>query len=207
MQRQQLRVEGGCLGWFYLVIRSIHRSWNPWRWWHLGHYGVSERNPTELYMDEHAVRIRAGILNILSWVVVIHVLFLQNQTGIKIIFPLVAYEFFISSLTGLTPLAPLGTVATLISLVLQPKPLWKPANPKRFAWLVGLMLAIACYAVFSNRTKLGKAYEPAMLPIVFMCSFFTWLESACGFCVGCWMYSTFLVPCFGWKQCQECGEK
>lgn len=36
------------------------------RWWELGHHANPE-HPDQVYMDEHAVRIRAGFLNTISW--------------------------------------------------------------------------------------------------------------------------------------------
>lgn len=115
--------------WDRLFIHGMHGSW-----WQLGHKNVSTLHPGDMYMDEHAVRIRAGLLNVITWVAVMNVFFMRNLRVVNIIFGIVSWEFLASMTFGLTPLAPLGIIATLIAVVLQPSALWKPANPKRFAW-------------------------------------------------------------------------
>ena len=51
-----------------LFIHGRHGNW-----WQLGHKGVSDVHPNEQYMDEHAVRIRAGLLNVITWVAILNV--------------------------------------------------------------------------------------------------------------------------------------
>jgi hypothetical protein len=85
-------------------------------------------------MDEHAVRIRAGLLNVITWVAIMNVFYMRNLLLVNVVFGIVSWEFVTSMLFGLTPFAPLGIIATLVAVVLQPSPLWKPASPKRFAW-------------------------------------------------------------------------
>ena len=115
--------------WERLFIHGVHG-----KWWQLGHKNVSPMHPQDMYMDEHAVRIRAGLLNVITWVAIINVFYMRDILVVNIIFGIVSWEFVSSMLFGLTPLAPLGIVATLFAVALQPSPLWKPANPKRFAW-------------------------------------------------------------------------
>jgi len=174
------------------------------KWWQLGHKNVNPEKPTEMYMDEHAVRARAGILNVITWLALMNVFFFRNHILVKVLFPLMAFEFLMSSIFGLTPLAPVGFVGTLLAILLHPEPFWKPAKPKRFAWLVGLTLAVLCFTFFSIRDQLGDAYKPLVALVVFTCNFFTWLESSCGFCVGCFVYNTFLTKWLGLEECSEC---
>jgi hypothetical protein len=109
-------------------------------------------------------------------------------------------------LFGLTPFAPIGTLATLVSLVLHPEPTWKPAAPKRFAWLIGLVLATSCFVVFLLRKEIGPPYyRPTVATIVMLCNIATWLEGSCGFCIGCFIYNHLIVKWFsGFEQCSEC---
>jgi hypothetical protein len=120
------------------------------KWWELGHHSNIEK-PHEMYMDEHAVRARAGILNVITWLALMNIFFFQNHLLVKVLFPLMAYEFLSSSIFGLTPLAPVGFIATLLAILLHPEPYWKTAKPKRFAWLVGLTLSVLCFTFFSSR--------------------------------------------------------
>jgi len=49
------------------------------KWWELGHH-ANPSKPDEMYMDEHAVRIRAGILNIVTWIALINIFFWKIPT-------------------------------------------------------------------------------------------------------------------------------
>ncbi|KAG7342618.1 protein of unknown function DUF4392 containing protein [Nitzschia inconspicua] len=188
-------------------VSSFERIWIHGRhghWWQLGHKNVSEVHPNDMYMDEHAVRIRAGLLNIITWLAIMNVFFMNKPTLAAVIFGIVAWEFVVSMIVGLTPFAPLGWIATLMAIILQPAPLWKPANPKRFAWLIGLTLALTCFIMVQFRAEMGSAYKPAVAAVAFTCNVATWLEGNAGFCVGCFIYNKVLVPYFGREECNEC---
>ena len=173
-------------------------------WWQLGHKNVSEVHPDDMYMDEHAVRIRAGLLNIITWLAVMNIFFMQDQILVKVIFAIVSWEFVTSMIFGLTPFSPLGWIGTLLAILLQPAPLWKPAKPKRFAWLIGLTLALSCFILVQFREQLGKGYKPAVAAIALTCNTATWLEGNAGFCVGCFIYNSLFVKYFKYEECQEC---
>ncbi|CAJ1938900.1 unnamed protein product [Cylindrotheca closterium] len=173
-------------------------------WWQLGHRNVSEVHPGDMYMDEHAVRTRAGLLNIVTVVALMNVFFIEDPELVNIIFPLVAWEFTSSLIFGLTPFAPLGWIGTIMSTILQPTPLWKPANPKRFAWAIGLMLATTCFILVQYRKELGAAYKPSVTAVAFTCFLATWLEGNAGFCVGCFLYNNVLTKYFHYEECNEC---
>jgi len=123
---------------------------------------------------------------------------------IKVLYPIAAFEFLVSANIGLGPIAPVGVLATVIAHVLQPKPFWKPARPKRFAWYIGLTLATSCLVVFLVRDSMGIYYRPAIGAIAATCNLATWLESSAGFCIGCFVYNTWIVPAFGLEECSEC---
>jgi thiol-disulfide isomerase/thioredoxin len=174
------------------------------KWWQLGHKNVSETHPNDMYMDEHSVRIRAGLLNIITWLAVMNIFAWRDQTLVKVIFGIVVWEFVTSMAFGLTPVAPLGWIATCMSIVLHDGPFWKPANPKRFAWAIGLTLATTCFILVQFRHDLGGAYKPTVAAIALTCNAATWLEGNAGFCVGCFLYNSFLVKYFKYEECSEC---
>ena len=173
------------------------------KWWELGHHANPEK-PDEVYMDEHAVRIRAGILNSITGIALMNVFVWKDQIYVHILFPLVAWEFLSSMTVGMTPIAPIGTIATLLASILTPAPHWKPAKPKRFAWAIGLILATMCFTFFSLRKDLGSAYRYLIAATVLTCNVATWLESSAGFCLGCFVYNNYLVPWLELEECQEC---
>eukprot|EP00984_Skeletonema_dohrnii_P027362 scaffold16889_cov310-Skeletonema_dohrnii-CCMP3373.AAC.1 len=155
-------------------------------------------------MDEHAVRIRAGLLNVIAWLAIMNVFYMRNLLLVDVIFGIVSWEFVTSMLFGLTPFAPLGTIATLMAVVFQPSPLWKPAAPKRFAWGVGLTLAISCFVIIQFKDEISEKYfNAALAAIALTCNLFTWLESAAGFCVGCFVYDNVFVKYLGKEECKE----
>jgi len=155
-------------------------------------------------MDEHAVRARAGLLNVVTWVAVINVWEWKDPDIVLILFPIVAYEFLTSMVVGLTPISPFGVVGTLMSIILHPEPLWKPAKPKRFAWLIGLVLSTSCFIFVAVREELGGAYLPLVRTTVCLCNIATWFESSLGFCFGCFIYNSVLVPVYKLEECSEC---
>lgn len=188
-------------------VTAMERLWIHGRhgnWWQLGHTHVSELHPNEMYMDEHAVRIRAGLLNVVTWLAVMNVLWVNEPRYATVFFGVVSWEFIFSMLFGLTPFAPFGWLGTIMAILLQPAPLWKPANPKRFAWFIGLSLAITCFTLVQFRQELGSAYTPAVTAVALTCNVATWLEGNAGFCVGCFIYNNVLVKMFKYEECNEC---
>mmetsp|Transcript_27366 Transcript_27366/g.38690 ORF Transcript_27366/g.38690 Transcript_27366/m.38690 type:complete len:101 (+) Transcript_27366:847-1149(+) len=43
------------------------------KWYHLSHSNISPNYPEAMYMDEHSLRIRAGILNIITWMALMNI--------------------------------------------------------------------------------------------------------------------------------------
>jgi hypothetical protein len=172
--------------------------------WELGHHANPE-HPDQTYMDEHAVRIRAGFLNVISWIAVINVFIWKEPNFVRILYPLVAWEFVTSANFGMTPFAPIGVLSTIMASILQPYPHWKPAKPKSFAWYVGLFLATSCLTIFLLRDEIPTdLYTPLIGSVALTCMLATWLESSAGFCLGCFVYNTWLVPYFHMEECSEC---
>jgi len=182
-----------------LIIHGRHG-----KWWQLGHTHVSVLHPEDMYMDEHAVRMRAGLLNVVTWVAIMNVFHMRDPELVNVIFGIVAWEFLSSMIFGMTPLSPLGWIGTLLACVVQPAPLWKPARPKRFAWAIGLTLATTCFILVQYRVELGDHYRPSVTAIALICNLATWLEGNAGFCVGCFIYNNVLVPYTGQAECSEC---
>ena len=151
------------------------------------------------YMDEHVVRCRAGLLNIASWIALANVVVFRERVVLWVLWPVVCVEFLASCTVGLTPLAPFGVVATLLVHALgAPEPLWKPASPKRFAWALGLALVNVCFLAFHLDLKVLVVLS------VVTCNVLTWLESALGFCLGCFIYNKLVAPALKMEECEDC---
>ena len=174
------------------------------KWWNLGHRGVNPENPGKMYMDENAVRIRGGLLNILAWSSMVG--FYVKSDIIYGTLPLALVEVSMSGMFGMGPLAPLSILSNMLAFVFNPVPHWKPAEPKRFAWALALVFVIACLTNMIL-SKNGVDYVGKAVVVYFLtgtCFILTWLEAACGFCLGCFMYNTMVVPWFGLNECVEC---
>jgi hypothetical protein len=104
-----------------------------------------------------------------------------------------SWEFLSSSFFGLTPISPVGCIATLVSMRLYKEPLWTPAKPKRFSWMLGLFVVGTCLGLwrYAHVADEMDRYAPYLQGLALSCIVLTWLESACGFCLGCYAYNGF----------------
>jgi thiol-disulfide isomerase/thioredoxin len=172
------------------------RMWKTPRFYQLGHI-VKSNGST--YMDENAVRARAGLLNFTSSVALLNALLWHNRTLVFVLWPLVSWDMLAAALFGLTPFSPYGMLGTVLAYVFGPaQPHWKPAAPKRFAWAIGFCLVNICFVGYMRQMR-----ALSMLA-VFACYVATWLESALGFCIGCWVWNRIVTPCSGRQACDEC---
>lgn len=160
MQKQHTSIDNGdtpkrniktiLQGWDRFLTRSPHAG--QMGIFSYGHVNINPYNDDTLnidpnipWMDEHAVRIRAGLLHLLSWTSIINLTYLREPTIAFSVMITAMFEFVTSTIFGMTPVAPLGTIATLIAMVLHPQPLWVPARPKRFAWSLGFLIVVVCF--------------------------------------------------------------
>lgn len=174
------------------------------KWWELGHH-INPEHPEKMYMNENTVRIRAGILNSISWFALFNVYKWNDATFVYAVWPFVFLEMSASMFTGLSPISPIGNIATVMSYYLAPTPHWKPAEPKRFAWLIGFILVSMCFIVFMVRRELGRDHAiPWLASTVILCNLATWFESSAGFCVGCFIYNNVLTKYLDLEECSEC---
>ena len=174
------------------------------KFWELGHH-INPEHPEKMYMNENTVRIRAGILNTISWFALFNVYKWNDASFVFSLWPFVFLEMLASMFVGLSPFAPIGVLATIMSYYLAPTPHWKPAEPKRFAWLIGLILVTMCFIVYMARHEIGIEHaRPWLATTIILCNLATWFESAAGFCVGCFIYNNYLTKLLDLEECQEC---
>ena len=90
-------------------------------------------------------------------------------------------------------------------LARRSKPVWKPLQPKRFAWSIGATLIATCIIFFNpdvfanwvNRLSAHdllpttKNYLSRWVPMVsvWVCIGFMWMETVLGVCVGCQIHA------------------
>lgn len=156
-------------------------------------FAMGQKIPGEcdLRINETATRARAGLLNILSSITIVLIIFKPELDPVIYVGPYVIFDMVVAALFGLTPLTPTGMIGT--AMTMKFRPVWKPIKPKRFAWTLGAVMGISCLSF-----RLLGLSSTWLLSVLGICFMLTWLEAVLGFCVGCWMHSLF----FG---CEVCG--
>ena len=144
-------------------------------------------------VNEKAARtVAAGVL-LLALVVL--------ATGWQWLIPVMALGFLARVLTG-PRLSPLGQLATRVVAPRLGAPRWVPGPPKRFAQGVGL-------AVTATATLLGPVlgWHTAAAVLIGILAGFAFLESALGFCAGCWAFGRLMrLGVIPEETCAACSD-
>ncbi len=130
--------------------------------------------------NEQQVRAAAGLTLALAVAAFVPAAMAQRYAPIQAVTVFFALEFALRGAFGLRG-SPVGWLAG--RLVARQAPLWVSARPKRFAWTLGLVMALAMAAI----TNVGvRGALP--LTICVVCITLMWLETALGLCLGCEIY-------------------
>lgn len=100
------------------------------------------------------------------------------------------------------------------------KPVYRPYQPKKFAWKIGTALVAACLLFFnpvpvaefvnsltgSELLTTTQNWMPRWTPLVTipLCLTFMWLEAAAGWCAGCWFHSVLVKAGIFKEHCDTC---
>ena len=133
-------------------------------------------------MNERAVRAAAGLMLIAAAVAFSLALFEKIYLPIRIITVVFLFDFAARVVAGLTPFSPFGVLGTL--LVRKQEPEWSGAIQKRFAWTLGLLMALSM-SIITNLNIRGTL----PMTMCLICMALMWMEAALGICVGCKMYN------------------
>jgi len=147
--------------------------------------------------DEHAVRAAAGLTMALGAVAFAYASLAKVYAPIQAVTVLFFAEFALRLVGGLR-LSPLGRLARV--LVRRHEPEWVSAKPKRFAWTLGLVMALAM-AVITNAGIRGAL----PLTICLLCLALMWLEAVLGLCLGCEIHR--LLVRRGWATKDDAFER
>ena len=147
--------------------------------------------------DENAARAAAGLTMALGAVAFAYAYFAKVYAPIQAVTVLFFAEFALRLIGGLR-LSPLGWLAR--ALVRRHEPQWVSAKPKRFAWTLGLVMALAM-AIITNAGIRG----PLPLSICLLCLALMWLEAVLGVCLGCEIHR--LLTRRGWASKDEAFER
>jgi hypothetical protein len=138
------------------------------------------RNGRELHaavFNENEVRAAAGLTMVTGAIAFSYAYFDKQYAPLQIVATLFFVEFLIRVTVGLR-YSPFGLVARALTFGRPPD--WVSAKPKRFAWSLGLGMAIAMTVITNSGIR---GYLPRTICLI--CLTLMWLESALGLCLGC----------------------
>jgi hypothetical protein len=135
-------------------------------------------------LNEREIRAAAGLLFLATFISLMYILFKGNFVPIKYVIILFLTDFLIR--VFISPrFSPTLILARLI--VRNQTPEYVGAAQKKFAWIIGVVLAatMLVFFIFVN------AYSPITGITCLICLIFLFFESAFGICLGCKFYSLF----------------
>jgi hypothetical protein len=146
--------------------------------------------------NENEVRAAAGVTMVVGAVAFVYAYFDKDYLPLQAVATFFFVEFLIRVTFGLR-YSPTGMVARLLTQHQPPD--WVSARPKRFAWTLGLMLALAMTVITNSGVR-------GLLPrtICLICLTLMWSESVLGICMGCEIHG-FLVR-RGWAKQNDAYE-
>jgi len=158
---------------------------------------VGGRRIRAAVFDENAVRAAAGLTLALGAVAFAYAYFAKVYAPIQAVTVLFFAEFALRLVGGLR-LSPLGQLGR--ALVARRNPDWVSARPKRFAWTLGLVMALAM-AIITNVGIRGAL----PLTICLLCLTLMWLEAVLGLCLGCEIHRVLVAR--GWGANDDAFER
>lgn len=136
-------------------------------------------------VNERAVRATAGLMLIVAVMAFSLAYFMSYFVPLKIVTPVFLADFIIRVFTGVSRFSPFGMLGTM--LVRNQKPEWVGAAQKRFAWSIGI--AVALFMTIITNMNITGALP---LSLCVMCISLMWMEATLGVCVGCVIYKWFV---------------
>jgi len=135
-------------------------------------------------LNEREIRAAAGLLFLATFTSLMFILFKENFVPIKYVVTFFFLDFIIRVLInpGFSPTLIIGRL-----IVRNQIPEYVGAVQKKFAWVIGVVLAAAMFVFFI----IINAYSPITGFICLICLIFLFFESAFGICLGCKFYPLF----------------
>jgi Domain of unknown function (DUF4395) len=147
-------------------------------------------------VDENEVRAAAGLTMVVGAVAFSYAYFAKQYIPLRIAASLFFVDFLLRLTVGLG-YSPVGVVARGIA---RGRPAeWVSLRPKRFAWTLGLGMALAMTVI----TNVGiRGWLPRTICLI--CLTLMWMESVLGLCVGCRIYGALAGR--GWIRTDPDGD-
>lgn len=135
-------------------------------------------------LNERAVRAGAGILFFFAMVSFMNAWLMGNFAPTRVFVLAFLFDFVVRLFVN-PAYAPSLVMGQW--LVRRQQPEWTGAPQKRFAWVIGLLLALTMFFLVVVQGVVG----PINLLVCGLCLMLLFFESAFGICIGCWVYNRF----------------
>jgi len=135
-------------------------------------------------LNEREMRAAAGILFLAVFISLMLIIFKQNFVPIKYIITVFLIDFFIRVFVN-PKYSPSLIIGRMI--VSNQNPEYVGAPQKKFAWVIGFVLALIMFALM----VVLNTYSAISGIICLICLIFLFFESAFGICLGCKFYGWF----------------
>ena len=132
-------------------------------------------------LNEREIRASAGILFLIMFISLMMILFKGNFLMIKYVIVLFLTDFLIRVFIN-PKYSPTLIIGRLV--VSRQNPEYVGAAQKRFAWIIGIVLAAIMFILM----VVVNSYSPVTGLICLTCLVFLFFESAFGICLGCLFY-------------------
>ncbi len=145
---------------------------------------ASGRSTRAGVVNENEVRAAAGLTMAIGAVAFADAYFAKQYVPLQAAASLFFVEFVIRVTAGLR-YSPVGVLARAMTLGRSPE--WVSAKPKRIAWTLGLVMALAMTVITNSGIR-----GPLPRTMCLICLTLMWMESALGLCLGCRIYGLLL---------------
>ena len=151
-------------------------------------FATDGSRPRAAFVNENEARAAAGLTMVIGAGAFGYAYFAKQYVPLRVAASLFFVEF-LRRLTAGLGYSPIGVIARGIT---RGRPAeWVSLKPKRFAWTLGLAMALAM-TVITNTGIRG----PLPRTMCLICLTLMWMESALGVCLGCKIYG--LLRRRGW---------
>lgn len=135
-------------------------------------------------LNEREIRAAAGLLFLATFLSLMFIAFNENFVPIKYVI-----TFFFADFTIRVFINPKFSPSLILGrlIVRNQTPEYVGAPQKKFAWIIGVVLAATMFYFFI----IVNAYSPITGIICLICLIFLFFESAFGICLGCKFYPLF----------------
>ena len=135
-------------------------------------------------LNEREIRAAAGILFLVMFISILTVIFTGNFTMLKY-----AVTIFLTDISIRVFINPKFSPFLIIGrlMVRNQVPEYVGAPQKKFAWVIGVILASLIFIL----TNIVNSYGPITALVCLICLIFLFWETAFGICLGCKFYGIF----------------